>query len=78
MALAALYGLAAADPSAPEVHIALSGVLRMTKALMGEIEVIWARSESPEHARWERDKLLFSVAEGVRGKRLERAWRRVS
>lgn len=73
-AVAALHSLAGADPSAPEVHIALAGVLGISKALISDVELIWARSESPAHARWERDKLIFSVADGARGKRLERAW----
>jgi acyl-CoA dehydrogenase len=73
-AIVALYSLAGSDPSAPEVHIALAGVLGVSKALLSDIELIWERSESPAHARWNRDKLIFSVAEGARGKRLERAW----
>jgi acyl-CoA dehydrogenase len=73
--LVALHGLAGCDPSAPEVHIALGGVLHLSKAMMSDIELAWARSESPASARWERDKLLFGIAESARARRLEQAWR---
>jgi acyl-CoA dehydrogenase len=72
--VAALHSLAGGDPGAPEVHIALAGVLGISKALISDVELIWARSESPAYARWVRDKLIFSVADGARSKRLERAW----
>jgi acyl-CoA dehydrogenase len=72
--VAALRSLAAADLGAPVTHVALAGTLDLGRGLIAEIERHWARTESPSHARWERDKLLFDVAEGVRQKRLERAW----
>ena len=75
--LAALYGCAGGDPAAPEVHVALAGVLQQSKAAIEEIEAIRPRSGLPAHARWERDKLLLKVAESARGKRLERAWQRL-
>jgi hypothetical protein len=73
--LTAHYALASCDPSAPETHIALAGVLQVGAALMSEIEPAWARSESPAHARWERDRILFDVAQSARAKRRDKAWR---
>lgn len=73
-ALAGMAALAGWDALAPETHVALEGALVTARGLMGEVEVAWARSESPASARWERDKVLFDVANGARVKRLARAW----
>lgn len=73
-ALAGLAALAGWDALAPETHVALGGALSSARLLLGEVEVAWRRSESPANARWERDRVLFGVANGVREKRLSRAW----
>jgi acyl-CoA dehydrogenase len=76
--IAALRGLAQSDPDSPAVHIALAGVFRTYAAWMSEFEALWAKGESPAHARWERDRLLLGVAESARISRLEKAWERLS
>jgi alkylation response protein AidB-like acyl-CoA dehydrogenase len=73
--LAALRSLAAEDPSAPFVHVALAGALELGRAPIAELEKVWARTESPAHARWERDRPLLTVAGQVRSLRIERAWK---
>lgn len=75
--LVALRALAAEDPAAPEVHVALAGVLSLARAPLEDLDCAWAKTESPAHARWERDRLLFSVAGGVRDARLARAWEKL-
>jgi acyl-CoA dehydrogenase len=75
--LAALRALAAEDPSAPETHVALAGLLELSRGPIEELDRIWSKTESPAHARWERDRLVLSVASNVREQRRERAWERL-
>ena len=76
--LATLRTLAASDPSDAGVHVALAGALRIATPLVTEVEATWARAGDPSYALWERDRLLLSVAESARTKRLERAWARLA
>jgi hypothetical protein len=76
--LVALAALAEADPSAPDTHVALAGVLDLARAPVDEIGRLWAKTESPAHARWERDRVIAGVASEAREKRLRRAWDRLS
>ncbi len=76
--LVALRALAGADPSAPATHVALAGVLELSRAPIDELDRLWAKTESPAHARWERDRLLLSVASNVREQRRQRAWERLA
>lgn len=73
--VASLRGLSIADPSTPEVHVAVAGALALSRAPIDELEKLWSKTESPDHAYWERDRLVFTVGARVRGERLERAWR---
>lgn len=75
--LAAIHPLAAA-PSAPETHVALGGVLALARGPLDELDRVWAKTESPAHARWERDRLLLSVASNAREQRLAKAWELLS
>lgn len=72
--MTALSMLAGEDPTDVTLHVALAGVLAESRSVLSEVERMWAASEAPTHARWERDKLLFGVAQGTREKRLARAW----
>jgi acyl-CoA dehydrogenase len=72
--LAALRSLSAEDPSAPFVHVALAGALELGRGPIADLEKAWAKSESPAHARWERDRPLLTVAARTRMLRTERAW----
>jgi hypothetical protein len=76
--LAALRALAAADPSAPDTHIALAGVQELSRAPIDELDRLWSKTESPAHARWDRDRLLLTVASNTRERRRQRAWERLT
>ena len=39
---------------------------------------MWGKTEAPAHARWERDRLVLTVAGAVRERRTERAWERLA
>jgi hypothetical protein len=54
--------------------VALAGMLEMARGMVDELDRAWARTESPAHARWERDRLLLSVAGKARELRLAKAW----
>src|SRR5262249_47048298 len=71
--LAALQPLTT-EAAQPAAHIALAGVLALARGLLDQLERAWAQTESPAHARWERDRLLLSVAGNAREKRLAKAW----
>lgn len=72
--LTTLIALAEQAPDAPEVHVALAGTLALSREPLDDLGRAWSRSESPAHARWERDRALFSVAARARDARLGRAW----
>jgi acyl-CoA dehydrogenase len=75
--LVALRALAAGDPSAPETHLALAGVRDLAGPLIDELSRVWAKTESPSHARWENDRLVLTVGAAAREKRRARAWERL-
>ena len=74
--LVCVRALAADDPSAPAVHIALGGLHARIIALLGEIEPHWESVDGTVRERWNRDKALLDIAGTARKKRLERAWSR--
>lgn len=76
--LSALVALAGADVTAPEAHVALAGVLDLARPSLDELDAAWRQTESPAHARWERDRPLLSVAGKAREQRLARAWERLA
>jgi alkylation response protein AidB-like acyl-CoA dehydrogenase len=76
--LVAAGTLAAGDASAPAVHVALAGVLEVARGLVEELDRAWGKTESPAHARWERDRLLLSVAGKARELRLSKAWEQLA
>jgi hypothetical protein len=57
--------------------VALAGLMALAAGPIDELGRLWARTESPAHARWERDRPLLSVAGQVREKRLAKAWERL-
>lgn len=79
--LAALAGcastLAAAEASAPETHVALGGLLALTRAELDAIAPAWERVDSETRTRWERDRALVEVAARARAARLASAWERL-
>jgi alkylation response protein AidB-like acyl-CoA dehydrogenase len=72
--LAAAHTLASGPPAAPELHVALGGLLEATARLLEASSAHWARAEPAERERWDRDQPLLSVASGARQARLARAW----
>ena len=73
--VAATRALALLDPSAPEVHVALAGVLAQDARLISELAPSWSRVDAAERERWDRDSALFgSVAGEIRERRRQRAW----
>ena len=76
--LAAVRALALLDATAPETHLALGAAFRALRALIARAEPEWSRVDTAVRARWERDLPLLDVAESVRAKRLDAAWRSVA
>jgi acyl-CoA dehydrogenase len=80
----ALIDVGARDPDAPLTHVILAGVLGGARRLMGSLDGAWekaaatGRSAADERQRWERDRPVLQIADGVRGKRTETAWGRLS
>ena len=63
--------IAIASPRAPEVHVALGGMIAETEALLPIIDPLM-------DDRWKRDKALFGVAGRARAERFARAFERLS
>lgn len=78
----ALIDVGARDPDAPLTHIVLAGVLGGARRLMGSLDGEWekatATAGADERDRWHRDRAILQIADGVRGKRTEAAWGRLS
>lgn len=70
--------LALGPPVAPELHVALAGLLDATAALLDAAAGHWALADPAERRRWERDQPLLLVATAARKTRLERAWAALS
>lgn len=75
--ITAAQALAAAPPDAPEVHLALAGLLGASEALIREAEPLWERVEAGERARWARDLPLLTIAGRAREARRAKAWERL-
>jgi len=77
--LLALRAIAGEDPSLPQTHVALSGILDMAGALFADAQTNWDMSASDaSRARWQRDRALLDVAAAARAQRSESAWRRLT
>jgi hypothetical protein len=70
-----LRGLASLDPSAPATHVALAGALTAAGRAFDECAEAWQADPDEEAARWARDRPLLAIADAVRQKRREAAWR---
>lgn len=75
--LAALRELAR-RPAAPATHLGLAGALRQLRALIERLDGPWSRADAAGFARWQRDRVLLSIAEKARSARSEAAWRAVA
>lgn len=72
--LVATRALANESPSSPHVHVALGGVIEESKALVTAIEPCWSSVDNQLKVRWDRDRVLLSVATSARVQRLAKAW----
>jgi len=77
-----LIDVGARDVDAPLTHVVLAGLFGAARRLIGSLDAQWAKASSSkagtdERERWERDRVLLSVAEGAREKRTEAAWGRL-
>lgn len=70
--------LAAGPAAAPELHVALGGLLDETALLLDSAREHWTRADPAERERWERDQPLLRVASKARQARLARAWELLS
>lgn len=79
VALVATRTLALLEADAPEVHVALAGLLAQDARLLEDVTAAWASAapDDPERAGWERDRSLLGVARQAREQRRLRAWERL-
>lgn len=70
----ALRALAHERPSSEEIHIALAGTIDQARALIEELQPLFAFAPDEDRARWERDRPLLEIAGRARAQRTERAW----
>ncbi len=70
---AAVRTIAIADPRAAATHRALAGLLAASEELLAAIEPQWAHADASTRERWQRDRVLLSVAEKARAARLAAA-----
>jgi alkylation response protein AidB-like acyl-CoA dehydrogenase len=74
----ALVDLAGGDAKSPALHVALEGVLQLTRAWIERNAAMWGRVSQAERERWERDRALLGVAGRARGERFARALARLA
>ncbi len=72
--LVAVRALAMESPSSPIVHLALSGAIAGTRALVEECSELWSSLPESDRLAWERDRRILDVASTARAARTERAW----
>jgi alkylation response protein AidB-like acyl-CoA dehydrogenase len=71
----AIRSLGGSSPSDPVTHLALAGAFEHTRQLIASSEAEWAKADPVSRAMWQRDLPLLLVAETVRTKRTESAWK---
>jgi hypothetical protein len=69
--------LAAGDRESPELHVALSGTLALVATQVDSVEQHWSALGGDEWQRWQRDRVLLSVASSARAARRDKAWSRL-
>jgi hypothetical protein len=75
MLVCAARTLALADPSAPETHLALAGLLDGMHRFLFDSEPHWALVDAGTRAAWQRDRPLLEIAGRARAARTEAAWK---
>jgi len=71
----ALVDVGARDPRAPLTHIVLAGLFAQGRRLVASLGPEWEKASEEERTRWQRDQALMMIADSVRGKRTEAAWK---
>lgn len=71
----AIRALSLEPPLAPATHLALAGLLASTGRALERIAPCWSLTDEPTRARWERDKVLLTVASKARDARRDAAWK---
>lgn len=72
--IASVRNLALCSPTAPAVHIVTGDVLKQIKELFQLLEPLWEKVGGGAKASWDRDKILMTIADKVRNRRLQTAW----
>ncbi|AKF09049.1 acyl-CoA dehydrogenase family protein [Sandaracinus amylolyticus] len=76
-AMLAARALTDADPSVPETHVAVGGVIATTRTAIEACEPCWSSVDEATRTRWARDRAIFGVAAKGRAQRLASAWARL-
>ena len=71
--LGAGASIAAMPPLDPAAHVALGALIARSAAVVEQLAPVWQRVPEPERERWERDRVLLSIASAARDKRLAAA-----
>ncbi|MFZ5570217.1 MAG: acyl-CoA dehydrogenase family protein [Thermodesulfobacteriota bacterium] len=74
-AIVSVRALATSDPGLASVHIAVHEALGRIKELLVRLEPLWDRIGGKEKEDWDRDKVLMSIADTARTRRIETAWK---
>jgi acyl-CoA dehydrogenase len=73
-----LVDVGARDPGSSLTHIVLAGLFASARRLAASLEPEWEKAPEEERTRWHRDRPILMIADGVRAKRTEAAWARLS
>ncbi len=74
--LMTIHTVAALDPTSPSTHLALAGAMRDVALLLEQAP--WDRLDEPTRTRWERDRVLMTIAKKARTARREAARRKLA
>lgn len=73
--ISSVRALAHEPPLSPATHIALAGVLAATSRCLERIAPCWSLVDDETRSRWERDRVLLTVAQKARDARRDAAWK---
>ncbi len=62
------------NPLATAVHIATGGFFSQINQLLSSVEPLWAKTDQETRNSWNRDKVLLTIADTARTRRLSAAW----
>jgi acyl-CoA dehydrogenase len=72
--IVSVRNLALSNPTAPAVHIVTGDVLKQIKELFKLLEPFWEKVGGEAKQDWDRDKILMTIADKARTRRLQTAW----